>query len=77
MRGCSANTFTGTTISQSGGNSTASQTTTGLGNFTIFYTYDNSTATPPPPTGVPEPATMALLGAGWSGIGMTRRRRSV
>lgn len=33
------------------------------------------TSTPPPPTSVPEPATLGLLGLGLLGLGLVRRRR--
>ena len=65
------NTITGTVLSSSGGNATASQTTTATGSITLVYNY-NAPVTPP--TGVPEPASMAILGAGLLGAGLLRRR---
>ena len=67
------NTLTGTNLSNTGGNTSATQSTTSTGTVTLTYNY---TAAPtPPPVPAPEPASMLILGTGLAGLGLVRRFR--
>ena len=63
-------TITGTNLNNRGGNTTSSQQTTATGTFGVVYDY---TA---PPTTLLEPASIALMGVGLTGMTLLRRRRA-
>lgn len=66
-----ATTLTRSLLGNTGGNTVSSQVTTATGTFSIFYTYDNSTAI----AAVPEAATWAMMLVGFGGMGAALRRR--
>lgn len=62
------------TLSSLGGNATAGQVTQSTGTFSVAYFFDDTAAVIVPPTSVPVPGTLALLGLGLLAM---RARKSV
>ena len=73
--GITFRTLTDTVVANTGGATSATQITNLDVDGIITYTYTAAPVGPPPPVGVPEPMTAAVLMAGLAGLAGIRRRR--
>ena len=68
-------TYTTTDLSNTGGNTSASQNTNATATVSIAYDYTPPATVTPPSTPVPEPASLAVIGASLLATGLFRKQR--